>query len=694
MSLEMRAALKENVTDNSPTASAHLSKKWVRVARSAWIALALIGMGFLITSLPGYALKMSGELPGHGPSATTVLYLITQTIGSMASLTAAAVSIWLATFLFRRQFDNPAAMAISFYMLIYGVVMAGVMEVWGAYWLGNSEFVLIWQGILLGTPTIALMALFPNGRMVPHWMRWVILASIPYNIVFFYISPDSFTFSDVSTTIIVFVIWIIILPILGIYAQIYRYRKVSNADERHQTKWVIYGLALWIGYIVFSSVPFIYITNLPADAAKPWWWQISEIGWWVSLCILPISFTIAITRSKLWNIDIVINRTLVYGGLTVLTMGIYIFLVGTLGNMLQAIDPSLIAFLATGLIAVLFQPLRNWIQQAVNRMMYGDRDDPVAVLSKLGERIELTSSPEDALTGIVETVARTLKLPYTAIELGKQIRSYGIQSTEVIRLPLIYQKETTGFLVVSQRSAGEAFSSADLKLLENISHQAGAAAHAVKLTAELRYSRQKLVATREEERRRLRRDLHDGLGPTLASLTMKLDTARNLLRDDQEQVKKLIEESISQTQQTIQDIRTLVYDLRPPVLDDFGLIGAIQNFIEIRVPSLPRFSLELEGELPALPAATEVAIYRIALEGITNILRHANANSAVIRLSSENHDIILDIIDDGFGLPDNLSLGVGLTSIRERCDELGGWYEFLTQDKGVHIRVSLPCLEE
>jgi signal transduction histidine kinase len=694
MSQNTQVIFKENILKQPTAALPQLSGSWLRVARACWIFLAIIGLGFLITSLPGYALKLSGDLPGHGPRGSTTIYLITQAIGGGASLISAILSLVLSYFLFRHKFENPSAMAISFYVLIYGVVMAGVMEAWGFYWVGNSDFVLLMQSFLLGTPTIALLALFPNGKIVPHWMRWVLLASIPFNIIFFFLSPSTFIFSDFSTTLIIFSVWIIIFPVTGIYAQIYRYQKVSTTDERRQTRWVMFGMALWMGIIILSSIPFIYLTNLPSNAPYPWWGSISELGWWFSISILPVSFTIAITRSQLWNINIVVNRTLVYGGLTLLTMAFYIFLVGYIGNLLQAVNQSLIAFLATGLIAILFQPLRDRIQRAVNRMMYGYRDDPVSVLSGLGEMLERSGSPEDALERITETVSRTLKLPYVAIELGDEITSFGIQKNEITRLPLKYQGQTTGYLLVGGRSPGEAFSFSDLQLLENIAHQAGAAAHSVKLMADLRHSRQNLVTTREEERRRLRRDLHDGLGPTLASLTLRLDTTRNLLKDNPEKAEIQLDELKKQTQETIQDIRGLVYDLRPPALDELGLIGAIQNFIESRASSQPKSTLEIPLDLPELPAAFEVALYRIALEGITNVFRHADANSAVIRISYTNANLILEIIDDGIGLSKTVSHGVGLTSMGERADELGGSFTLIPKAKGTHIRVHLPLRKE
>jgi signal transduction histidine kinase len=326
--------------------------------------------------------------------------------------------------------------------------------------------------------------------------------------------------------------------------------------------------------------------------------------------------------------------------------------------------------------------------------MFGQRDDPVAVISKLGEILEQAGSPEVALKSIVETLARTLKLPYAAIQLGKSTTSYGIQVTGVHKIPLKYQNESIGYLVVGQRAPGEVFSSADIQLLESVAHQAGAAAHAVKLTADLRQSRLELITMREEERRRIRRDLHDGLGPTLASLNLKLDAVRNFLRKSPAEAESLIDELKMQTTETIQDVRRLVYDLRPPTLDEFGLAGAIENFIETSNPGELEIDLEIPSPLPRLNAALEVAIFRTVQEGITNIIHHAQGESARIRISTQNSEIVIDIIDDGVGLPADMIPGIGLISIQERADELDGTFSIQPASHGLHLQVSFPLLME
>jgi signal transduction histidine kinase len=320
-------------------------------------------------------------------------------------------------------------------------------------------------------------------------------------------------------------------------------------------------------------------------------------------------------------------------------------------------------------------------------MMYGERDDPYAVLARLGKRLEAAVVTDDILPNLVETIAITLKLPYVAIFLGSVgentiAASYGTSTVgrrdEHLNLPLIYQGEPVGQLVMAPRAGAEPFSKDELKLLGDVSRQVGVAAHNVRLAKELQKSRARLVTAREEERRRLRRDLHDGLGPTLASQTLKLDAAMDLIDDDPAAARSLMLDIKDHSQQTVTRIRRLVYDLRPPALDDLGLIGALRAHIsQLQSVSngLVIDFIEPEENLPSLPAAIEVAAYRIIQEGLTNVVRHAHAQQCRIALSMLNQkgsQVIIRIDDDGVGLPQDLQPGVGIASMRERAAELGG----------------------
>ena len=212
----------------------------------------------------------------------------------------------------------------------------------------------------------------------------------------------------------------------------------------------------------------------------------------------------------------------------------------------------------------------------------GSATSRIVVVAQFGRRLESTLAPEAMLPAIIETVAQALKLPYAAIALkqGDELHTEAVYGTPVeaaLTLPLVYQAETIGQLTLGPRQRGETFTPADRRLLEDLARQIGVAAHAVQLTADLQRSRERLVTTREEERRRLRRDLHDGLGSALTSLMFKLDATDTLLDRDMPAAKALLAETRGQMQASIADIRRLVYDLRPPTLDEWGLVDALRE---------------------------------------------------------------------------------------------------------------------
>ncbi len=476
-----------------------------------------------------------------------------------------------------------------------------------------------------------------------------------------------------------------------------RFRR-SRGIERAQLKWLAYAGVLGL------------LSNIALDA-----WgasRLQEIAAYdvmlaaiiVMLCAIAAAVGVAILRYRLYDIDVVINRSLVYGALTGFIVGLYVLVVGASGELLHQSGSLVLSLLATGLIAVLFQPLREWLQRMVNRLLYGERDDPYAVLSRLGQRLESVLAPEAVLPALVETIGQALKLPYVAVSLqapgqgrSQVAAAYGQPQDHAVRLPLNYQSECVGELWVAPRGPGENFTPAEQRLLTDIAHQAGVAAHAVRLTGDLQRSRERLVTALEEERRRLRRDLHDGLGPELASQTLKLEAAHDSLPADPDRAATLLVELLGQSQTMLAEVRRLVYALRPPALDELGLVGAVrEQAAQCELADL-QVSLSAPQPLPPLPAAVEVAAYRIIQEALTNVLRHAQARtcSISIQLASQGEQPMLcvEIRDDGVGLPPQHRAGVGLSSMRERAEELGGW---CLAEAGLHggtcVRAGLPAI--
>jgi signal transduction histidine kinase len=449
-----------------------------------------------------------------------------------------------------------------------------------------------------------------------------------------------------------------------------------------------------VEFIVFRfTTEFLFST---VHVPSPWlmfFWDVQYVSL-VALLVLPLFTYVAILRHGLYDIDRLVNRTLVYGALTACIAGIYALAVGGIGTVFEARGDFGISLLAAVLVAVLFQPLRSRLQRGVNRLMYGERDEPYAVTSRLGRRLEATIEPEAVLPTVTETIAQALKLPYVAILLkeGEGYRSaaaYGSPTEESESLPLVYQREEIGRLLIAPRAPGEEFSTADRRLLEDLARQAEVAAHAVRLTTDLQRSRERLVATREEERRRLRRDLHDGVGPTLTGLALQLNAARKMVVHEQTQdAAETLARLEERTEETIDEMRRLIYGLRPPALDDFGVLASIRQQAQShgmfdypagagsdeRAENRSRFSMEAPEELPPLPAAVEVACYRIVQEALTNVARHAQAGicRVSIAVDSEASMMSVEITDDGVGIPGDRVAGVGLSSMRERAEELGG----------------------
>jgi signal transduction histidine kinase len=249
-------------------------------------------------------------------------------------------------------------------------------------------------------------------------------------------------------------------------------------------------------------------------------------------------------------------------------------------------------------------------------------------------------------------------------------------------------------LLLGLRAPGEPFSSADRRLLDDIANQAGVAAHAVRLTADLQRSRERLVAAREEERRRLRRDLHDGLGPALATQTLKLEAARDLIASEPARAADLLSSLIADSQAAIVDIRRLVYALRPPALDELGLISAVREQAAQCANEQLRIDIDAPDQLPPLPAAVEVAAYRIVQEALTNVVKHARARACAIQIAlvgdGPHRTLGLEVRDDGAGLPALPRQGVGLRSMRERAEELGGVF-VMASGQGTRVSAYLPA---
>jgi signal transduction histidine kinase len=436
--------------------------------------------------------------------------------------------------------------------------------------------------------------------------------------------------------------------------------RVARAQvvERQRLKWVLVGAGLTVALLVAAFA-------VPAAAAP----YLVGLG----MLPLPAACLLAVARYGLWEVDLVINRSLVYGALTAAVVGLYVAVVGLLGGLAGRGTGA--PLVATAVVAVLAQPLHLRLQRLVNRLVHGDVRDPYAALARLGEQLEAARDPEavadEVLPEVVAAAARVLRSPVALVLRDGSVVAAGGSgvdpATETVVLS--YAGETLGELRVGGRPGG--FSRADRRLLAGLSRQAAVAVHGVLLGRDLQHSRELLVSAREEERRRLRRDLHDGVGPALAAAALQVETARDVYPRDPVTADAILDRASLRLRAVVDDVRAAVHGLRPATLDDLGLPGALAELAG-RFDAPGRSVTAVVADVPGRSAAVDAAAYLVAAEAVTNATRHAAASRVCIELRPAPHGLVLTVTDDGLGLPDQPVPGVGLRSMRERAEELAG----------------------
>ncbi|MEU8249500.1 sensor histidine kinase [Nonomuraea sp. NPDC048916] len=393
-------------------------------------------------------------------------------------------------------------------------------------------------------------------------------------------------------------------------------------------------------------------------------WMLGDPIWWVAslaIPLIPAAIAVAVLRYRLFGIDTLISRALVGTGLVAVVAGVYLAASGASSVFLSEVDP--IAGLAAALFAGAFlRPIRRLFQRGVDRLLYGSTGDPSALAERLKHRLQHTD-PGHGLLGTLDVLREGLAVTGVAVELDGTTTVSGSLDRADRTIALVWHGEPVGLLLIGPTDRRAFPAAHDERVITTLTPHIADAAHAVRLTAALQRSRERILATREEERRRLRRDLHDGLGQSLSRMAMSINAARLSLRSSPEQAELLLAELRAGMDIVSGDIRQLVYGLRPPALDELGLAGAVEE--------LAGTPVEVAGDLDGLPAAVEVAAYRIVQEALTNVRKHASATGVTVRLERAE-TLRVTVTDDGIGLPPDARPGVGLASMRERAAELGG----------------------
>lgn len=562
-------------------------------------------------------------------------------------------------------------------------------------------------GAALLTGLVAVLLLYPTGRLLPG--RWrpvavavlVASAALPLALL---LAPDSVVFEGmalrgVDTELVALplsddtVVGVLVAgqvltlgSVLAAVVLLWVRHRTADPLERTQLRWL-----LWAGIVCVLTV----LAGLAFSVGG----VVVSVLLNVAVAVLAVSVAVGLVRPTLGDVDALVAWTLTSAAVAAVVVTVDLVVLAAaraaLGDRLDEREVTLAVLVGA---VVVYGPLRSWVGSGVQRVLFGRRADRYGAVSALAARLETSGSVPEQLPTLVEAVASTFKVPHVHVEVvtpggGTLAASHGRRPAEVQELDIAYGGERVGRLVLPVLGVRSMLSRRDQGLLVDLVRQAAVAVRAGLLAAELQESRERLVIGREDDRRRIRRDLHDGLGPALGGVALRLQAADNAVAADPDRARELVALARHEVQEALDDVRRLVHDLRPPALDDLGLEAAVRQQAE-RVRPEVAVVVHSEG-LQGLPAAVEVAAYRIVGEALTNVVKHARATHARVALVPEGRALRVTVADDGHGIGADVVAGVGLLSLRERAEELGGHCQVrCPEEGGTVVEAWLPLGEE
>lgn len=599
--------------------------------------------------------------------------------------------------------------------VVDGFASAAVNLAWytdqDAWWAAPAFWFFTRAGSVLILPMTLLLVLFPDGRLRRGVWRAVSVVAIALGLVM----PFAFVFAPVGALVeddperaellAVFGGWSLSLPLIpdaawtallaasgpSLMASLLLAlvvcvsRRFGATDEaRAQLRWLLWSGVVFVAALaIFPFVPT----------------QIVDVLLAVTQGLIAASVVVAVTRYRLYAIDRLLSWTLVYAVLVAAIVAVDVLLVLAIGS---AIDDRVAMLLSVIAVTVAYAPLRGHLFGLASRLVSGRRADPYGVVSSLGERLEHAPDAVSRVRALAAAVAEAFAARFVRVELdgGSLAAEHGARVADVTVIPIEYAGEVIGRIEM-ESGRRPVVAERDQRLLGDLVRFAAAAVRNAELGRELQEIRERLVLAREEERSRLRRDLHDGLGPLLAGVKLRLETSRNLASRDPARALGLLDAAIGEQTEVIAEIRRIAHDLRPPALDDLGLRRAVEQLAERM--SGGGLVVSVEGALPReLPPAAEVAAYRIAAEAILNARKHSGASRVVLRLALDGaamrrmlrpgeRMLRVEVVDDGRGMPADAEAGVGVRSMRERAEELGGSFRITADPGGTRIVALLPA---
>jgi signal transduction histidine kinase len=573
---------------------------------------------------------------------------------------------------------------------------------------GLAFWVVSEAGSFLLVALPVLLVLYPTGRLPEGRWRPVGVAALAMSLALplsLVLAPDRVVYdgrlpddvvallprlalplSDAAATAAIRVGQVLTMLAMPLAAAVVFARHArSTGVERTQLRWLLWAA---IVCLLSGGVMLLDINGPVGFAALV-----------LALVATSVSLVIGVVRPQTGDIDALVGGTLVYGGIAagfvVLDL---VLLAGAAALLGDRFEERQVTVLVLVLAVAVYGPLRSWLTAQVRRRVLGRRAERYEVVSALAERLEQSGGLEEQLPTLARAVAEAFRVPWVRVEVlgrgGEGVAAtHGSTPSATRSFPISYRGERIGSIELPDGGIRGMLSRRDQVLLVDVVRQAAIAVRSSLLARDLQESREQLVLAREEDRRRIRRDLHDGLGPVLGGVAMRLDAAGNAVHSDPETARRLVVQSRAEITEALADVRRLVHGLRPPALDDLGLLAAVEQQAErLRTSGL---AVQVEAdEVSGLPAAVEVAAYRIVSEALTNVGRHAAATACSVTLRVADGELAVQVRDDGDGIAEDVVAGVGLRSMRERVDELGGRYEVVCPPQGgTSVRAWLPMAQ-
>lgn len=590
-----------------------------------------------------------------------------------------------------------------------GRVLVGAGLLWAVDGLGESWIarsygtdlpgtdLAVWVVARLGAYLLTmlplLLVIYPSGRLPTGRLRRVAIgvvlaaAALPTALL---LAPDEVVLrdpalpgvrtdllalpvsEDVAVAVLTAATPVTLLALFGALLVVGLRHRVADPEERVQLRWL-----LWAGLVDLLSVVAVLLLS-PGTLAG--------LVLAAALIVTAVSVTVGIVRPDLADVDALVAGTVTHAGVAAVVLGLDAALLALAESAMgDTLDRREVTLLVLVVAVAVYGPLRMRLGRAVRRLLFGERGDRYDVVSRFAARLEEVATVSEQLPALAAAVATTFKLPSVRVEVvvpdgATLTASHGPSIEHANEVDIAYRGERVGRLVLPRRGLRSLLSAADQALLVDLVRQAAVAVRASLLAEALQESRERLVLGREEDRRRIRRDLHDGLGPALGGVGLLLEAAGHAVDRDPARATSLLRQARAEVGQAMDDVRLLVHDLRPPALDDLGLVAAVEQQAE---RARGRLAVEVvAGELGTLPAAVEVAAYRIVAEALTNVVRHADARHCTIHLRRSGPDLRVEVRDDGHGIAEDVRAGIGLRSLRERAEELGGHCEVTCPAEG------------